>query len=129
MSFDSFEGYRKYMDDPGMMARIEGATTETELLFMELVQHAFAVKDLAEQDCLDMAVQGSNELSRRIHTLDQEKAYMLIAFMLDQVVEQIHARIAPDGTLRQVNERAKKGAPLFVGMLSGWTLGGRQGLV
>lgn len=121
MSLDNYASYEQFMSHPGMMARVEGVTTETQLLFVELIQHTFAIKDMAERGFLDMATFGSNELSTMLGRLDQEKAYLVIAFMLDQMVEQIHARLAPDGTLRDVHALAKRGAPLFVGSLAGWT--------
>lgn len=118
MAFNNYEEFEEFGSRPGVMARMEQATADTSVMFVHLMTLAFAVKHSVEHDNMDAAVEGSNLMARAINSLDQEHALTLIAFMLDQMVEQIHDRLAPDGSLDELHARMKEGVSPFVGTLS-----------
>ncbi len=119
-----YSDYERMMDDPGFVAHAEGTAVSTEINFVKLMGLAFNTKyriEIGDQEAsMEQAIKITDILAR----LNQTEAVYLITFLLDQMVEQIHARMAPDGDLEVLHGMiAGKEVSPFLGRASHWMLG------
>ncbi len=119
-----YSDYEHMMADPGFLAHAEGLLVSTENNFIELMGFAFNAKYRIEIGEHDRSMEQAIQISDRLASLNQLEMVHLVTLLLDQMVDQIHARMAPDGDLSALHDMlAGKEVSPYLGRASSWFLG------